>query len=93
MTNDVVRERHPIETAPKDGTEILAKIPNHGSYNVIAWKEIGPDWGGWCFTRDQEPPDSWTDGICWEVNEDLEQSVEPTYWMPLEALTQEQGDR
>ena len=81
----------PIETAPLDGTEIQARIPGHGADNVIAWQHnafmntAGDDCGGWAFTRDQEPPDSWTDGICWEVNEDGEPSTQPTEWKRLSA--------
>jgi hypothetical protein len=78
----------PIETAPRDGTAFQAKIPGHGSDNVIGWfddlmNSDGRPCGGWAFMSEQEPPDSWTDGICWAVNEDGEKSVEPTHWMPL----------
>lgn len=79
----------PIETAPRDGTEFQARIPGNGEDNVIAWNDAdfldseGNDCGAWVFTRDQEPPDCWTDGICWEVNEDGVASVRPTHWMPL----------
>lgn len=80
----------PIETAPQDGTEFQARIPGHGSDNIIAWHEglldnEGRDCGTWAFTRDQEPPDSWTDGWCWEVNEGGVPSVQPTHWKPLPA--------
>ncbi len=80
----------PIETAPKDGTNIQAEIPGHGSDNVIAWQwgfvnGDGEGCGGWCFMEDQEPPDSWTDGVCWEENEDGRHSVPPTRWKPLPA--------
>ena len=70
----------PIETAPRDGTEFQARIPGHGQDNVIAWDD---NFECWAFTRDQEPPDCWTDGYCWESNEDLQSSVKPTHWMPL----------
>lgn len=78
----------PIDTAPRDGTEIQAKIPGNGSDNVIAWlggliDSDEKECSGWTFTRDQEPPDDWTDGICWEVNEDGVASVQPTHWKPL----------
>lgn len=77
-----------IATAPKDGTEFQARIPGHGEDNVIAWEDglldsDGRDCGGWTFTRDQEPPDSWTDGICWVINEDGGPSVKPTHWKHL----------
>jgi hypothetical protein len=58
-------------TAPR-GTahHFQAKIPCHGSDNIIAWKDgllddDNEDCGGWCFAEDQEPPGCWTDGVCW----------------------------
>lgn len=78
----------PIESAPLDGTEIQARIPGNGEDNVIAWQADALEnehgsCGAWAFTRDQEPPDCWTDGYCWAVNEDLEPSVQPTHWKSL----------
>lgn len=75
----------PIETAPKDGTPVQARIPEHGSDNIIGFMEgfldnDGNDCSGWVFLSDQEPPDCWTDGVCWEFNEDGIQSVLPTQW-------------
>jgi hypothetical protein len=88
-------EWHDIATAPKDETEIQARIPGHGEDNVIAWvggallDSDGAECGGWAFTsEDQEPPDCWTDGWCWLVNADGESSAWPTHWKPL-AQTQE----
>lgn len=77
-----------ISTAPKDGTEFQARIPGHGEDNVIAWETVlldseENDCGGWMFTREQEPPDCWTDGVCWAVNEDGKPSAQPTHWKPL----------
>lgn len=81
MTNDW----QPIETAPKDGTPIQARIPGHGSDNIIAWFDgildaAGEDCGGWQFVTDQEPPDDWTDGVCWAVNESGAASTLPMEW-------------
>jgi hypothetical protein len=78
----------PIETAPKDGTEFQARIPGHGSDNVIAWQDglldgEGRDCGSWAFVTEQEPPDCWTDGWCWEVNEYGVASVKPDAWKHL----------
>ena len=75
----------PMETAPKDGAIIQAEIPGHGCDNLIWWMDglvdsEGNDCGGWAFAEDQEPPDCWTDGICWRTNEDGEESVQPTRW-------------
>ena len=78
----------PIETAPKDGTPIQAEIPGHGSDNIIGWSlgflDIEENQvGGWCFLEDQEPPECWTDGVCWESNENGTQSVQPIRWKHL----------
>lgn len=77
----------PIETAPKDGTPIQAKIPGHGADNLIAFvggliDKDGRDRSAWQFVTDQEPPDDWTDGVCWDVNEDGVPSTKPTHWKP-----------
>lgn len=79
---------YPMHRAPRDGTEIQAEIPGNGADRVIAWyggllDSDEQSCGGWTFTRDQEPPDCWTDGVCWEVNEDGEPSVKPTRWKLL----------
>ena len=78
----------PIDTAPKDGAAIQVKIPGNGSDNIIAWlggllDAEGNDCGGWQFVEDQQPPECWTNGICWEVNEDGVPSVKPTHWRSL----------
>ena len=84
----------PIETAPKDGTAIQAKIPNHGSDNIIAWlpgllDSDGNTCSGWAFIEDQEPPDDWTDGVCWAVNEDGVASTQPSAWKSLTAKAEQ----
>ena len=77
-----------IETAPKDGTWIQARIPGNGSDNIIAWRgwyttDEDEEVCAWTFMTAQEPPDCWTDGVCWTVNEDGVASVPPTEWKPL----------
>lgn len=77
-----------MSSAPLDGTEIQARIPGHGEDNVIAWtggymNTEGDECACWVMTRDQEPPESWHDGVCWDVNADEEMSVQPTAWKPL----------
>lgn len=86
-------EWQPIKTAPKDGTWIQADIPNNGSDNVVAWlpgllNDKVEDCGGWQFVTEQEPPPCWTDGVCWESNEDRQPSIKPTRWkcLPLEDI-------
>lgn len=89
MTRETaMSEWQPIETAPRDGTEFQARIPGYGDNNLIAWRgglldQEGQDCGGWCYMGTGNPPDCWTDGICWMLNDEMEQSVEPTHWMPL----------
>ena len=84
-----------MDTATRDGTDIQAEIPGNGSDNVIAWQvdafldDAEETVGGWAFTTDQEPPDCWTDGICWAQNENGVASVQPTRWKPLPS---EQGE-
>lgn len=82
-----------IETAPKDGTSIQARIPGHGEDNVIAWHSgfldaDEQDCCCWVFTTEKEPPECWTDGVCWASNEDEVPSVQPTHWQPLPAPPQ-----
>lgn len=77
----------PISSAPRDGTAIQARIPGHGEDNIIAWfdgllDDQERDCGGWHFVEDQEPPDCWTDGVCWETNADGVASVKPTHFKP-----------
>jgi hypothetical protein len=83
-----IGEWETLDTAPKDGTPIQVEIPGHGADNIIAWTSGFVDTEGrecscWMFIEDQEPPSSWTDGICWVVNEDGVPSTLPTRWKPL----------
>ncbi|MDO6966932.1 hypothetical protein [Rhizobium alvei] len=78
----------PIETAPRDGTPIQAKIPGYGSDYVIAWThgffdEDGNNCCCWVIVEDQEPPDCWHDGVCWGSNADGIASIKPSEWKPL----------
>lgn len=75
-----------IDLAPRDGTWIQADIPGHGQDNIIAWENgfqdsDGVECGAWNFVTEQEPPDCWTDGVCWELNEYGVKSVQPIHWI------------
>ena len=88
MLNDLLSGWQPMETAPRDGTAIQAEIPGHGSDNIIAWidglmDEHEEDCGSWAFFGDQEPPQCWSDGVCWASNEDCQPSVQPVAWKAL----------
>lgn len=65
----------PIETAPKDGTEILAW---DGMERVIAHWGYGAEW-------DYEADDMGATYGRWEDNWDGRMEPQPTHWMPLPA--------
>jgi len=76
----------PIKSAPRDGTIIKARIPGHGDF-LIFWQwgfvdEYENECGCWICAQGQEPPDCWTDGVCWGQNDDGRRSVWPDAWMP-----------
>ncbi len=78
----------PMTTAPRNGTAIQARIPGHGSDFIIGpgddlLDSKGNPCGGWHIVEDQEPPDCWTEGVCWEQNEDGVRSVPPSEWKAL----------
>lgn len=80
-----------IDSAPKDGTAFQAHIPGHGWDNVLCWTDglldnNGEDCGSWVFAAEQEPPECWTDGYCWQCNEYGVASVQPVEWRPLPPI-------
>ena len=88
----------PMDTAPRDGTWIQAKIPGYGADNVIAFCSGFTDAGNesvccWCFMTEQEPPDDWTDGVCWASNADGVPSTLPIWWKLLPASSKVFGKK
>ncbi len=64
-----------MESAPRDGTKIIADIPEHGKNNVILWRAgflnaKGQECGAWIFVEEnlKNYPADWTDAVCWESN-------------------------
>jgi len=85
----------PMDTAPRDGTPIEARIPGERRPRIISWEilEGGDEYGdGWVcgWTIDPSDPDddrhprSWTDGICWARNADGRPSLQPKGWRRIE---------
>lgn len=47
---------------------------------------------GWGTEEEDDPrPSCWTDGVCWQLNEDEEPSDPPTHWKPLSPPQVEEG--
>lgn len=70
----------PIETAPKDGTEILGWCPYHGSAGrgstwVIRWNE----------EKHTKKPRPYFDASGWVWGVTDLRKHQPTHWMPLPA--------
>jgi len=62
----------PIETAPRDGTEILAAVryPNKGFYETFLLY--------WATILEEYPEGVWVFGSCYPITYGT-----PTYWMPV----------
>lgn len=81
-----MNEWQPMETAPRDRC-IVVLLENNVTTGFVWWEsgffdEDGKECGTWAWAEDS-PPDCWTDGYCWEVNEDLERSMQPIGWREL----------
>jgi len=73
----------PIETAPRDGTEVWLRA---GAYEFRAYAQdldVEEGYWAWVSAQEDDTPPSWTDGICWSRNEDDEPSTPPTHWRPV----------
>ena len=74
MSDEVMPEWHPIETAPKDGTEIIAFRPGKPKHIE------GMQWVAY------DPLDGVGDGAWhWSYDGDAPTANPPTHWMPLPA--------
>lgn len=79
---------HDISTAPRDGKELVNLKLESGFELRAFWLDGLVGKGGetvacWAAEVDEGYPDSWTDGVCWEVNERGVQSDPPTHWRPI----------
>lgn len=84
-------EWQPIETAPKDGTDVIVRCYAAGAEFVhIAWYRSKDEWeesgqycGGWDSLADWE---GWWSYVRTSVSQErLEGWHAPTHWMPLPA--------
>jgi len=77
-------EWQPIETAPKDGTEVIACFSNN-----YGFQENPTTYGPWtCAFRNGKWMASWGDRAViysesWAGTEYQEAEIDPTHWMPL----------
>ncbi len=80
-------EWQPMKTAPFDQeVELLVKgKPLRCIFTSGFASTIGEDCCCWQTEDefDEGTPECWTDGVCWEVNADLQRSAQPTGWRPI----------
>ncbi len=71
-----------ISTAPKDRPVIVRT--ERGRVFRAMWTYVCEEAVGWGAVEEDDPrPKCWTDGFCWRVNEDEEESDKPTHWVDL----------
>lgn len=89
VRSDLVPQWMPIETAPRDGTEIFAYLPEEGNLVGVQMYFISREH---C-QKEYDDPDymeeGWYVSYCydnWNSYQDI--SLKPTHWMPLPAPPQ-----
>lgn len=80
-------EWNDMSAAPVEQTIIL-DIPSFGELKAkysfgVACDDNDNDVYAWVSMEEDRYPECWTDGVCWEQNENLAQSVQPTRWKEL----------
>jgi len=82
MRGDSMNEWQPIETAPKDGTRILAFFPIINSYKILIVEFIWQEW--YICPYDSEFEMMGNEHLVY-IYEKLEKlkNGDPTHWMPL----------
>lgn len=81
----------PIKTAPRDGTKVVLLLAS-GYELPAAWMTgfyagDGGDVGAWCAWSENMIPPSWTDAVCWAVNDAGAPSDPPIAWQPQDPAT------
>lgn len=88
--NDGVCEWQPIESAPKDGTRIIV-LTKRGLPVLAKWGDLD-DFRCWMAVEMDNHPSCWTDGICWQLNDENEESDPPIKWMPAPPAAENGGE-
>jgi len=82
----------PIETAPADGETIeLRTVKGYKLLGFLQGGHLDKDENeiyAWS-CPDEDHPDCWTDGVCWESNEDELKSDQPKWWRKLNVPNDE----
>lgn len=77
---------NPMDTVPLDGRKIRFHMPDGNSFMAEIVDGLVDANGDscWCWgaVDEDEAPDDWTDGICWEQNENGKPSTYPVGWSP-----------
>lgn len=86
---DATGDWRPLKDAPRN-SEPIAVLTAQGAVVKAFWGadvegEKGPC-VAWAACDENQHPPSWTDGVCWSVNEDGVASDPPILWCPLGAL-------
>lgn len=68
-------EWQPIETAPRDGTEILGFRPDQGVF-IFRWAETSD-------FDSTDPGEEWSEDWWHDLWGWMEGDLQPTHWMPL----------
>lgn len=74
-----------IESAPRDGSKVWLRLAS--GYELPAtwmdgFENHQGECGAWCAWSENMIPPSWTDAVCWGVNEAGVPSDQPVAWMP-----------
>lgn len=77
---------HPIANMPtelRDGRDVWLRA---GGKEFLAARQLGfinddqGDTAAWCDKIEGDAPANWTDGVCWDSNEDDRQSAQPSHY-------------
>lgn len=81
------QEWQSMDSAPKDGRSIRL-LTSEGFELTASWQDgymnsEGENCACWVADEDSKYPDDWSEGVCWESNEDEIMSQQPTHFQYL----------